>query len=114
LVNWANFIVNKPDLEISPTFAEKVHEILANGLENMSPKDERTIIQLFTQKKCIPTRSGMKFPNEAYLHTVNLFPDLPIIEFREPLKVQDLMKLFGVRKVNKKFFCEKNSFEYFK
>ncbi|GBC04755.1 hypothetical protein RclHR1_05850004 [Rhizophagus clarus] len=99
LVDWAKFIINKPDLENDPTFAKKVHQILARNLNNTSKDNKEIIRQLFVQKKCIPTISGMKIPNEAYFENVNLFPDLPKIDFEKPLSVRNLMELFGVRKV---------------
>ncbi|GES82823.1 hypothetical protein GLOIN_2v1661590 [Rhizophagus clarus] len=99
LVNWARFIVEKPDLEVSPSFAEKVHNILARSLNNISQNDKEIIRQLFAQKKCIPTKSGMKIPDEAYFQNVNLFPDLPTIQFQKPQSVQNIMQLLGVRKV---------------
>lgn len=99
LVNWARFIVNKSDLEVDLAFAEKVHCILAKGLNNTSQNDKETIRKLFAQKKCIPTKFGMKVPNEAYFQNVNLFPDLPTIQFQKPSNVQNIMELLGVRKV---------------
>jgi len=99
LVNWARFIVNKPDLEDDPAFAEKVHEILARSFKKMSSNDKRIITQLFEQKICIPTTSGMKIPNEAYFENINLFPDFPTIKFQNPSSVKNLMELLGVRKV---------------
>lgn len=106
LVIWAKFIVNKPNLENDLTFARKVLQILARNLDNTSKSNIEIIRQLFVQKKCIPTILGMKIPNEAYFENVNLFPDLPRIDFEKPLTVKNLMELFGVRKViEKKFFC---------
>ncbi|RIA91695.1 hypothetical protein C1645_692396 [Glomus cerebriforme] len=99
LVNWAKFIVEKPDLEVSPPFAEKVHNILARSLNNISQTDKEIIRRLFVQKKCVPTKFGMKIPDEAYFQNVNLFPDLPTIEFQKPQSVQNIMQLLGVRKV---------------
>ncbi|RGB36391.1 hypothetical protein C1646_758117 [Rhizophagus diaphanus] len=80
LVDWARFISNKPNLETDPTFVEKVYEILAGNFNKFSIDDKRLLCQLFEQKKCIPTKFGMKIPNEAYFEG-------------------DLMELFGVRKV---------------
>ncbi|RGB35129.1 hypothetical protein C1646_814947 [Rhizophagus diaphanus] len=99
LVNWAKFIVNKPDIELNPAFAEKVHYILASNLDNISQNDKETIRQLFVQKQCIPTRFGMMYPNKAYYENVNLFPNLPTIQFQVPSMVQNIMDLLGVRKV---------------
>jgi len=103
LVDWAKFIVNKPDLEANPEFSKRVHQILAKNLNNTSQNNKDIIRQLFVQKKCIPTKYGMKIPNEAYFENVNLFPDLPTIDFQKPLSVRNLMELFGVRKVTKIF-----------
>ncbi|GES75226.1 hypothetical protein GLOIN_2v1492674 [Rhizophagus clarus] len=99
LVNWATFIVNKPDIEVNPVFAEKVHYILARSLDNISQDDKETIRQLFVQKQCIPTRFGMMYPSKAYFENVNLFPNLPTIQFQESSMVQNIMDLLGVRKV---------------
>ena len=107
LVNWARFIVKKPDLESNPSFSTKILPILAKGLNNVSKSDKEIIRQLFVRKKCIPTKSGMKFPNEAYLQTVNLFPDLPTIQFQKASSVRSVMELLGVQKVKiKSFFYE--------
>lgn len=103
LVGWARFISNKPNLETDPTFVEKVYEILAGNFNKFSIDDKRLLRQLFEQKKCIPTKFGMKIPNEAYFEGVNLFPDLPTINFQKSSNVKDLMELFGVRKVTKHF-----------
>ena len=54
---------------------------------------------LFFKKKCVPTKFGMKVPDDAYFQNVNLFPDLPTIHFQKPQSVQNIMQLLGVRKV---------------
>jgi len=103
LVSWARFIADHPDLEVSSKFAEKVFQILERNFQNTSQPNKETICQLFSQKKCIPTKFGMKFemkfPHETYFHYVNLFSDLPIIQFQKPSSVQNVMELLGVRKV---------------
>ncbi|RIA98304.1 hypothetical protein C1645_812855 [Glomus cerebriforme] len=96
LINWARFIVNKPELENDPTFAKKVLQILGKSLNNLSKNDKNIIQQLFIHKRCIPTKFGMKKPNESYFNNVNLFPDLPTIEFQKPTNI---MEHLGVRKV---------------
>ncbi|GES95293.1 hypothetical protein GLOIN_2v1834046 [Rhizophagus clarus] len=99
LIDWIRFIIKNPDLEDDPTFAKEVHRILAIGFKRISGSDKRAIRQLFERKKCIPTKFGMKIPNESYFENVNLFPDLPTIDFEKPSSVKDLMELLGVRKV---------------
>jgi hypothetical protein len=104
LVNWAKFIVDKPDLENNSTFSEKVHEILARNFKKMSINDKIVITQLFEHKECIPTTSGMKIPSKAYFENINIFPDLPTIKFQNPSSVKNVMELLGVRKVKYDFF----------
>ncbi|RIA98236.1 hypothetical protein C1645_750373 [Glomus cerebriforme] len=106
LVHWARFIVDLPELEINPTFAETVHITLAAGLKNLdiSENDKNIIRELFICKKCIPTTCGMKNPDDAYLQDVdasNLFPDLPKIQFQKFFDSKNLMLLLGVNKVIK-------------
>ncbi|CAB4394655.1 unnamed protein product [Rhizophagus irregularis] len=98
LVNWAKFIVKKPELESDFEFAEKVHHVIAKNLEDISQEDKETIRQLFVEKKCIPTEFGMKYPNESYFQSVDLFPNLPTIKFQDfTSSVRRLMEHFGVR-----------------
>lgn len=104
LIHWARFIVDLPELEINPTFAETVHITLAAGLQNLdiSENDKNIIRGLFICKKCIPTTCGMKNPDDAYLQDVdasNLFSDLPKIQFQKFFDSKDLMLLLGVNKV---------------
>ncbi|PKY20923.1 hypothetical protein RhiirB3_470054 [Rhizophagus irregularis] len=99
LINWAKFIVKKSDLERDPTFAKKVIQILGEGLSNISQTDKEIIQQLFARKKCIPTKFGMKIPNEAYFKEVDLFSDLPTIDLEETTTLKNILELLGVRKV---------------
>ena len=104
LINWIRFIVTKPDLEKNPMFATKVHRFLAKRLHDISENDKEIIRQLLTQKKCVPTKFGMKMPSESYFQIVNnLFPNLPKIQFKKPLSVKNIMELLGVRRVNNFF-----------
>ncbi|CAG8483552.1 3154_t:CDS:10 [Funneliformis caledonium] len=101
LVYWARFIVDHPDLESEPNFAENVHIILASRLKKMSQDDKKIVKDLLICKRCIPTTEGMKKPDEAYLETVDLFPDIPTIKFKNDFNFQELMNLLDVNKVIK-------------
>src|SRR6266542_2281218 len=96
-VDWAMFIIDHPNLEVSPPFAEKVHQVFERNLKNTSNSNKEIIRRLFVQKKCIPTKFGMKFPNEAYFENVNIFPDLTM-QFLKPSSVLKIMQLLEVRK----------------
>ncbi|RIA99607.1 hypothetical protein C1645_811167 [Glomus cerebriforme] len=100
LATWARFIVNKPELRYDCTFAEKIFQILANDIVNVSEVDKTTIRQVFAKTRCIPTTFGMKIPDESYFESVDLFPDLPTIKFQDfSPNIETLMEHLGVRKV---------------
>jgi hypothetical protein len=100
LVNWAKFIVKKPELESDFKFSEKVQHVIAKNLDNISQEDKDTIRQLFVEKKCIPTEFGMKYPNESYFQSVDIFPNLPTIKFQDfTSSIRRLMEYLGVRTV---------------
>ncbi|KAG0368111.1 hypothetical protein BGZ54_002634 [Gamsiella multidivaricata] len=97
LLEWTKFIVNDPELELSPIFAEKVLLILSRGWMQLQENQQRAVVALLAQKKCIPTKYGMKVPNESYFKTVTLFPDLPVMVFtKQPL--EKLLLTIGARK----------------
>ncbi|KAI8369380.1 uncharacterized protein BYT42DRAFT_617411 [Radiomyces spectabilis] len=99
LLDWVQFIVNEPELEMSPHFAEKILTIISRGYPHCSNKAQAEIAALLHQKKCIPTRFGMKLPEETYYPTVNLFDDLPIVRFENPRAVSEaFLSALGVRK----------------
>ncbi|KAK3823316.1 MAG: hypothetical protein J3Q66DRAFT_437699 [Benniella sp.] len=86
LHEWTAFIVKKPDFETSPEFAEKVLHVLSGGWNEVSENSQEIVAHL-ANKKCIPTKYGMKIPNESYFDTVDLFPDLPFMVFtKQPLE----------------------------
>ncbi|CAG8648279.1 9359_t:CDS:2, partial [Funneliformis caledonium] len=99
LVDWASFIIDHPDLEVNPTFAEKVHIILEKSLKDITQIDKDKIHGLFVHKKCISTTHSMKKPGETYIQDDDLFTDLPRINFKNRLDLQNLMKFFGIREV---------------
>ncbi|PKY40926.1 hypothetical protein RhiirA4_454398 [Rhizophagus irregularis] len=101
LVYWAKFIVEKPELETDPKFAEKVLHILAKNIDNVYLlNDKEAIRKLFIKKRCIPTKFGMKLPNESYFRNDYIFPNLPTIKFHNfTSSIRLLMEYFGVRKV---------------
>ncbi|CAG8789920.1 1504_t:CDS:2, partial [Cetraspora pellucida] len=98
LVTWTQYITSKPQLENDPDFAEKVLGIIARSFQKCSSNDQNTIKQLLAEKKCIPTKHGLKIPDDAYFPNVDLFPDLPIINFQNVKIVEKLLQKLGVRK----------------
>ncbi|KAF9976136.1 hypothetical protein BGZ73_009111 [Actinomortierella ambigua] len=97
LLEWTKFIVTNPDFEVSPTFAETVLNIISRGWGTLAEPSQRAIVALLSQRKCIPTKNGMKIPGEAYFKSVTLFPDLPVMIFtKQPL--DKMLLAMGVRK----------------
>ncbi|KAF9371790.1 hypothetical protein CPB97_001717, partial [Podila verticillata] len=97
LLEWTKFIVNDPDMEASPNFSEKVLLVLSRNWTQLPDSTQRAIVAMLSQKKCIPTKYGMKLPNESYFKSVTLFPDLPVMVFtKQPL--EKLLVSMGARK----------------
>ncbi|KAG0223448.1 hypothetical protein BGW41_005587 [Actinomortierella wolfii] len=97
ILEWTKFIVTNPDFEVSPVFAETVLNIISRGWGTIAEASQRAIVALLSQRKCIPTKNGMKIPGEAYFKTVTLFPDLPVMVFtKQPL--EKMLLAMGVRK----------------
>ncbi|KAF9202020.1 hypothetical protein BGZ49_007791 [Haplosporangium sp. Z 27] len=97
LLEWTKFIVNDSDFEVSAVFAEKVLLVISRGWGQLPEKQQKAIVALLAQKKCIPTKYGMKTPNESYFKTVTLFPDLPVMVFTK-LPLEKLLLAMGARK----------------
>ncbi|CAG8841080.1 2793_t:CDS:2, partial [Racocetra persica] len=72
--------------------------IIARSFQKCSSNDQNMIKQFLIEKKCIPTKHGLKIPDDAYFPNVDLFPDLPIINFQNVKVVEKLLQKLGVRK----------------
>ncbi|KAI8974636.1 hypothetical protein BDB01DRAFT_805850 [Pilobolus umbonatus] len=98
--DWIIFICDaQTELETSKEFAERVLMILSKQYPHMATKLQTPIHQRLAVKKCIPTKFGLKLPHEAYFTSVNLFDDLPIIQFTNLRFINTtLLSNLGVRK----------------
>ncbi|KAH8916083.1 hypothetical protein BT69DRAFT_1356002 [Atractiella rhizophila] len=65
----------------SPHFAEKVFGLLSRTWNNLPSSRAQLIVSTMADKAVVPTKQGFKRPPEAYFANVNLFEDLPIIQF---------------------------------
>lgn len=97
------YVTTKPDLETSPVFAQKVLSVVSRNLnvpQMVSTHQPSEIAGILKEKRCIPTKQGMRFPHEAYFPTVKLFDDLPVVLLDNPRAVSEpTLLLLGVRKV---------------
>ncbi|KAF8523641.1 hypothetical protein JB92DRAFT_3140729 [Gautieria morchelliformis] len=84
---WLAYLVspsvesNSPDFDLtkSAVWAETVLNVLARSWPSLSRDHQAQVVQLLKSKQCIPTKFGMKLPEESYFLNANVFPDLPIV-----------------------------------
>lgn len=82
----------------SPIFAAQVLQVLSKNWENMSIPHKTVATNLLKSNTCMPTKMGMKKPEDAFFPTVKLFDDLPVLSPScQNLKDRFLLTL-GVRK----------------
>lgn len=67
------------NIRVSPVFAERFFGMLARAWPQLSAASTAAICSTLAQVACVPTKTGMKKPSEAYFDSVKLFPDLAII-----------------------------------
>ncbi|KIM45164.1 hypothetical protein M413DRAFT_428973 [Hebeloma cylindrosporum] len=108
IVQWVRFLCEfeasqvEFDLNLSPSWAERVFGMVSRAWPTLSSTSKTDIIQLLRLKTCIPTSSGMMLPEQAYFPNVNIFGDLPIVVFPAGLLVKGTLERvlqdIGVRK----------------
>lgn len=90
------------NLQLSPQFAEKVLGVIARAWGSLPAHRQTEVVSLLSTITCIPTRKGMKKPNDSYFANVSLFSDLPIIELPSGSAVkgslEKVLATLGVRK----------------
>ncbi|CAD6935683.1 unnamed protein product [Tilletia controversa] len=72
---------DEENIQLSPAFSERVFVVLARAWGNISAGQQAEITKSLQDIPCIPTRSGMQKPQQAYFPSVSLFDDLPIVTF---------------------------------
>ena len=90
------------DLAISPIWAERVINALARAWPSTSKANQTEIATILKDKACIPTRSGLRRPEEAYFPNAHVFPDLPVVNLPKGTvvkgNVEKVLEALGVRK----------------
>ncbi|BGO96619.1 hypothetical protein RTG_00437 [Rhodotorula toruloides ATCC 204091] len=89
LLDWLNYLTSPSmsgksasvdtNLLASPPFAEKVLAVLAKGWQQVPAVAQRNIVELTSKLAFVPTRNGLKQPNESYFPNVSLFEDLAVV-----------------------------------
>jgi hypothetical protein len=92
-----NVLESAQDITQSPAFSAQVLPVLSRQWESLSQSSRATIVELLSAQTIIPTKLGMKRPQEAYFPSVRLFDDLPVVTGLNGVKDKILLAL-GVRK----------------
>lgn len=84
--DWITNLVNPTtrkeagvDITLDAVFAERVLGVIARVWTSMNAVQQQDVCNKLKDVPCIPTRAGIKVPNEAYFANAHVFPDLPII-----------------------------------
>ncbi|KAI9674257.1 MAG: hypothetical protein M1829_003804 [Trizodia sp. TS-e1964] len=103
IVPWLRYILENAenlgpghDMTRNPKFAAQVLPILSKQWESQ-PNIKSEIISLLSNRTIIPSKHGLKIPNEAYFPSVKMFDDLSVIIGLNGVKERFLVAL-GVRK----------------
>ena len=67
------------DMRVSAVFSERILVVIAKAWQGLNAQAQSSIFSTLSDKKIIPSRSGMVTPGEAYFPNVSLFPDLPYV-----------------------------------
>ncbi|CAG8609038.1 5403_t:CDS:10, partial [Paraglomus occultum] len=103
LLTWVEFIIKTPKmlqkLESDTAFAENFLGILGQSFKSLSTTDQEALHTLLNRRKIIPTKYGMFIPDQSYLSSVTVLPDLPTIYLKKPRRaLEPFLTFLGVRK----------------
>lgn len=106
MVPWVKWLVENiggrgdlssdQDLAHSHSFARAVLPVISKQWDGLSQTSKTTIIELLGPRTTMPTKLGMRKPNESYFPSVNLFADLPVVVNIHGVK-DKLLAALGVR-----------------
>lgn len=85
------------NLTSSPKFAVQVLTVLSKNWDTLSNGSRASLVSLLQTRSVVPTKQGMRKPNDAFFPTVKLFDDLPVIQGCEKVK-EKFLTAIGVRK----------------
>ncbi|KAL2815900.1 hypothetical protein BJX63DRAFT_430496 [Aspergillus granulosus] len=92
-----NVLPLSQDITQTSSFAAQVLPVLSKQWDSFSPSAKQSVIDQLQPHAVIPTKVGMKRPEETYFPSVRLFDDLPIVHGLQGTKEKFLGAL-GVRK----------------
>ncbi|KAL2785683.1 hypothetical protein BJX66DRAFT_342861 [Aspergillus keveii] len=92
-----NVLPLSQDITKTASFAAQVLPVLSKQWDTFSPSAKQSVIDQLQPHAVIPTKVGMKRPEETYFPSVRLFDDLPVVHGLQGTKEKFLGAL-GVRK----------------
>ncbi|KAJ5612332.1 hypothetical protein N7510_005526 [Penicillium lagena] len=106
IVPWLRWLINNAgnrsilpadqDITQTASFAGQVLPVLSRQWDHLSQSSKQTVVNTL-QETVIPTKLGMKQPQQTYFASVRLFDDLPVVHGLNSVKEKFLLAL-GVRK----------------
>lgn len=104
IVPWLRFLIesapgsgDEQNLKKSDKFALQVLTVLSKNWDNLSQTSKTSVVSALQHITVMPTKAGMRKPDESFFPSVKLFDDLPTLEGCANLKEKFLSAL-GVRK----------------
>ncbi|KAJ5934027.1 hypothetical protein N7454_006356 [Penicillium verhagenii] len=92
-----NLLSPEQDITQSASFSNLVLPLLSKQWESLGQTSKQTVINTLQSQTVIPTKLGMKQPEQTYFASVRLFDDLPVVHGLNGVKEKFLVSL-GVRK----------------
>ncbi|KAH6642709.1 hypothetical protein C7974DRAFT_301506 [Boeremia exigua] len=100
MVRWLRHLTTPPQLAeftSSETLALAVLSLASKCWEQLDGSSKDTVVKILTPHAIIPTKVGLRRPQESYFPTVKLFDDLPTVKPFAGSKEKFLLAL-GIRK----------------
>lgn len=100
MVRWLRFMTAAPQLQEivdSEKLATQVLSLTAKCWDQLDGGSRETVVNILTPHAIMPTKTGMRKPEESYFPAVKLFDDLPTVKPFPSSKEKFLVAL-GVRK----------------
>ncbi|CAK7224341.1 hypothetical protein SCUCBS95973_005484 [Sporothrix curviconia] len=105
LVPWLEYLINsratlgaEHNMTVDPNFAAQVLLVLSKNWDNLSYTHKATITALLKQHTTMPTRTGLKKPEDSFFPSVKLFDDLPVVAANCQHLKDKFLQALGVRK----------------
>jgi hypothetical protein len=100
MVRWLRHLTTPPQLAefiSSEALALQVLSLASKCWEQLDTSSKETVVKILTPHSIMPTKVGLRRPQESYFPTVKLFDDLPTVKSFAGSKEKFLLSL-GVRK----------------